>query len=30
MEKEIEGHGKPKTVFPYPERYGGTLPDDAN
>ena len=29
--KTIEGiEGEPVTVFPYPQRYGGTLPDDAN
>lgn len=30
IEKELEGYDKPQTVFPYPEKYGGTLANDQN
>lgn len=29
VEIEVEG-AKSAVIFPYPQRYGGTLPDDAN
>ena len=31
IEKSVEGlKQKPVLVFPLPQRYGGTIPDDAN
>lgn len=28
IEKELEGYDKPQVVFPYPERYGGTMAEN--
>ena len=31
IEKEVDGmDAKPVLAFPYPQRYGGTIADDAN